>query len=222
MAGTTKVAVWDLPTRLFHWVLVGLIGFSFYAVKSGHVEWHIYSGFAILSLLIFRLLWGVVGSSTARFANFVRGPSSILAYLRGTSGWKGAGHTPLGALSLLGLLGALLMQVGLGLFAVDGDGLNEGPLAHFISVDKADLMRNIHGAWFFVVAALIVLHVGAIAYYRLFQKQKLTKAMITGRKALEPGVAPMRSGKWWVAVICLIAGIAVTRWIIAGVPPFGG
>ena len=222
MSEPVKVAVWDVPIRLFHWLLVGLIGFSFYAVKSGHVVWHIYSGLAILSLLIFRLLWGLVGSSTARFATFVAGPERVLGYLRDKSSWAAAGHSPLGALSVLALLGALLVQVGLGLFAVDEDGLNEGPLAHFISVDKADLMRNIHGVWFFVVAALIVLHVGAIVYYRLFQKQKLTKAMITGRKALEPGVAPMRPGKWWVAVICLIAGIAVTRWIIAGVPPFGG
>ncbi|MES2147885.1 MAG: cytochrome b/b6 domain-containing protein [Pseudomonadota bacterium] len=222
MAGTTRVAVWDLPIRLFHWVLVGLIGFSFYAVKSGHVDWHIYSGFAILSLLIFRLLWGVVGSSTARFANFVRGPSTVLAYLRGSSGWKGAGHTPLGALSVLALLGALLVQVGLGLFAVDGDGLNEGPLAHFISVDSSDRMRGLHEAWFTIVLAMIVLHLGAILFYRLFRKQKLTSAMITGSDDLDPQAVPIRPGKYWVALICLIAGIALTRWIIAGVPPFGG
>lgn len=222
MTGTAKVAVWDLPIRLFHWTLVGLIGFSFYAVKSGHIDWHIYTGFAILSLLIFRLLWGVVGGSTARFASFVRGPSSILAYVRDNDSWKGAGHTPLGALSVLALLGTLLVQVGLGLFSVDEDGLNEGPLAHFISIDASDRMRGLHEAWFNVVLAMIVLHLGAILFYRFFRKQKLTSAMITGSDQLDPQAEPMRPGKYWVALICLVAGIALTRWIIAEVPPFGG
>ncbi len=220
--GVTKQPVWDVPIRLFHWTLAGLIGFSWWSAKNDHIDWHLYSGFGILSLLIFRLLWGLFGSSTARFANFVRGPSAVLAYLRDHSSWKVAGHTPLGALSVIALLGAVLVQVSLGLFATDEDGLNEGPLAHFISVDASERVRDVHELWFKVVLGLIVLHVGAILYYRLVEKKKLTKAMITGTNSLEPGIAPMRPGRWWLALICLIAGIATTRWIIAGVPPFGG
>ena len=83
-------------------------------------------------------------------------------------------------------------------------------------------MRGLHEAWFTIVLAMIVLHLGAILFYRLFRKQKLTSAMITGSDDLDPGAVPIRPGKYWVALICLIAGIALTRWIIAGVPPFGG
>lgn len=220
--GASKQPVWDVPIRLFHWTLAGLIGFSWWSAKNDHIDWHLYSGFGILSLLIFRLLWGRFGSSTARFANFVRGPSGVFAYLRDHTSWKVAGHTPLGALSVVALLGAILVQVCLGLFSTDEDGLNEGPLAHLISVDASERVRDIHELWFKVVLGLIVLHVAAILYYRLFRNKPLSKAMITGTNSLEPGVAPMRPGKYWVALLCLIAGIATTRWIIAGLPPFGG
>ena len=89
-----KQRVWDLPTRIAHWLLAALIAFSWWSVKNHHTDWHIWSGIAILTLLIFRLLWGFVGSSTARFSGFVRGPRAVLDYLRGE--WRGIGHTPLG------------------------------------------------------------------------------------------------------------------------------
>ena len=122
--------MWDLPVRLFHWTLVALIAFSWWSVKNHHTDWHIWSGISILTLLIFRLLWGLVGSSTARFANFVRGPRQVLRYLRGD--WRGIGHTPLGALSVVALMLATAVQVGLGLFNEDDDGLYAGPLANFL------------------------------------------------------------------------------------------
>jgi len=119
--------VWDLPTRIFHWLLAVLILFSWWSVKNHHTDWHIWSGIAILTALIFRILWGLFGSSTARFANFVRGRASVRAYLRGE--WTGTGHTPLGALSVVALLAAVSVQVGLGLVAQDPDGIYAGPLA---------------------------------------------------------------------------------------------
>jgi cytochrome b len=210
--------VWDLPVRLFHWTLAALILFSWWSVHNHHTDWHIWSGCAILTLLIFRLLWGFVGSSTARFSSFVRGPRAIARYWRGT--WRGIGHNPLGALSVVALLAAVAMQVGLGLFSEDEDGLYMGPLAQLISVDASDRARDLHEAWFNVVLAVIALHLVAILYYRA-RGRKLTLPMITGRAELEPGAEPMRPGKWWVALICLALGIAITRWIIAGAPPFG-
>jgi cytochrome b len=210
--------VWDLPVRLVHWLLAGLIAFSWWSVHNHHTDWHIWSGCAILTLLIFRLLWGVAGSSTARFADFVRGPRAIADYLRGR--WRGIGHSPLGGLSVVAIFLAVAVQVGLGLVAQDEDGIYAGPLSRLISSDASDRARDLHESWFNVILALIVLHVAAIAYYRL-RGRKLTKPMITGRAELEPGVAPMRPGKWWVALLCLAVGIAVTRWIIAGAPPFG-
>lgn len=216
-----KAPVWDLPIRLFHWLLAGLIGFSWWSVKNHHTDWHIWSGVAILTLLFFRLLWGLLGSSTARFSSFVRGPRVVRDYLRDNTSWRVAGHTPLGALSVVALLGAIAVQVGLGLISTDKDGLNEGPLAQLVSLNVSETARDIHELFFNVVLGLIVLHVGAILYYRLVLGQKLTKPMITGRAALEPGVEPMRPGKWWVAVICLLAAFAVARWIVAGAPPLG-
>jgi len=217
-ASTTEQPVWDAPVRLVHWLLAGLIAFSWWSVHNHHTDWHIWSGCAILTLLIFRLLWGVVGSSTARFASFIRGPKSIMADFRGR--WTGIGHSPLGALSVLVLFGAVAVQVGLGLISEDEDGLYTGPLYRLVSTDTSDKARDIHELWFNVILGLIVVHVGAILFYRL-RGRHLTKAMITGRAAVDRDGVPMRPGKWWIALICLAIGIGVTRWVIAGAPPFG-
>jgi cytochrome b len=216
--GGEKQLVWDLPTRLFHWLLAALIAFSWWSAKYGEMDWHIWSGLAILSLLIFRLLWGFVGGSTARFGSFVRGPASVGVHLRGK--WNGIGHTPLGAISVVAMLLAIAVQVGLGLISEDENGLYTGPLFRLVSIDTSDKARDIHELWFNVVLGLIVLHVAAISYYRLFFGRKLTKPMITGRAELAPGTQPMRPAKWWLALICLALAIAVTRWAIAGAPPF--
>jgi len=213
-----KQPIWDLPVRLVHWLLAGLIAFSWWSVHNHHTDWHIWSGCAILTLLIFRLLWGFFGSSTARFSTFVRGPKKIGGYLRGQ--WRGIGHTPLGALSVIALFGALAVQVGLGLISEDEDGLYTGPLYRLVSTDTSDTARDVHELWFNVILGLIALHVAAIVFYRV-RGRHLTKAMITGRGVVDPGSEPMRPGKLWVALICLAIGVGVTRWIIAGAPPFG-
>lgn len=208
--------VWDLPVRLVHWLLAGLIAFSWWSVHNHHTDWHIWSGCAILALLIFRLLWGFVGSSTARFSSFVRGPRAVAEYLRG--GWTGIGHNPLGAISVLVLFGAVAVQVGLGLISEDEDGLYTGPLYRLVTTDASDKARDVHELWFNVILGLIVLHVGAILFYRL-RGRYLTKPMITGRAPISSGATAMRPGKWWVAVICLALALGITRWVIAGAPP---
>jgi cytochrome b len=213
-----KVPIWDLPTRLFHWLLVALVGFSWWSAENDEIDLHIWSGLAILSLLIFRLLWGLFGSSTARFANFVRGPRAILAYARDMKGWRPIGHSPVGALSVLALLGVLFVQVGLGLFAADNDGLYEGPLAYFISTDAAEDVADLHEDLFEVIKILVGLHIAAILFYRLVLGKRLVGPMITGKGSADAGVEPMRPGRWWAALLCLIAAIAITRWIIAGAP----
>jgi cytochrome b len=200
-------------------LLAALIVFSWWSVHNHHTDWHIWSGCAILTLLIFRLLWGFLGSSTARWASFVRGPRAIVAYLKGK--WTGIGHTPLGALSVLALFGALAVQVGLGLVSQDKDGLYFGPLSTLVSSDTSDRTRDIHEFWFEnVIVALVALHIAAIIYYRIRGKG-LTKPMITGRAGPVPGVEPMRAGRWWVALLCLAVALGIVRWIIAGAPPFG-
>ena len=201
--------------RLVHWLLAALIPFSWWSVKNHHTDWHIWSGIAILTLLIFRLLWGFVGSSTARWADFVRGPRAVLGYLRG--GWRGTGHTPLGAISVVAMFGAVAVQVGLGLVAEDEDGLYTGPLAGLVSIDTSDAARDIHEQWFYVVLGLIVLHLAAILFYRM-RGQGLTWPMVTGRARAVPEAAPLRRGKWWVALTCLAVALAISRWVVAGAP----
>jgi cytochrome b len=210
--------VWDLPVRLVHWLLAALIAFSWWSVHHHHTDWHIWSGCAILTLLLFRILWGFVGSSTARFSGFVRGPSAVAAYWRGR--WNGIGHKPVGALSVIALLGAVAVQVGLGLVSEDEDGIFMGPLAGLVSTETSDKARDLHELWFNVILALVALHLLAILYYRL-RGRKLTLPMVTGRAELPDGTEPMRPGKWWMALICLGIAMGSTRWIIAGAPPFG-
>ena len=163
-------------------------------------------------------MWGFVGSSTARFAAFLRGPRAVRDYLRGR--WTGTGHNPLGALSVVALLLALAVQVGLGLIAEDEDGLYTGPLYRLVSIDTSDWARDLHEQWFNVVLGLIALHLVAILLYRVRGK-RLTAAMITGRAKLPADAEPMRPGKWWIAALCLAVAVGVTRWVIAGAPPFG-
>lgn len=212
-----RQSVWDLPTRVVHWLLAALIVFSWWSVKNHHTDWHIWSGVAILTLLVFRLLWGFVGSSTARFSSFVRGPRTVAVYLRGK--WTGIGHTPLGALSVVAMFIAVAVQVGLGLISQDEDGLYAGPLSGMVSLETSDAARDLHEEWFeYVIIALIALHIAAIIFYRL-RGRKLTKPMITGRAVLDPEAAPMQPAKWWVALICVVVAFAVARWVVAGAPP---
>jgi cytochrome b len=213
--------VWDLPTRLFHWTLVVLVGLSWWSAENDQQELHLYLGYGVLSLLLFRIGWGLAGSSTARFSSFVRGPGAVVRYVRNRFHWPLAGHAPLGALSVLALLAMLFVIVGTGLFAADEDGLFSGPLAYLVSVGVSDTMTGLHEELFDVLLVLIGLHVAAILLYRLALGRNLLGPMITGKAELEPGVEPMRAGKWWVALICLVAAIAITRWIIGGAPPLG-
>jgi cytochrome b len=218
-ATRTKIAVWDLPTRLFHWTLVALIAFSWWTAEEGQLTLHLWSGIAVLTLIFFRLLWGIFGSSTARFANFVRGPAAVGDYLRGK--WHGIGHSPLGAVSVVALLGLVLVQAGMGLFASDEDGLLIGPLSGFLSGSAAEEMAELHEDFFNVLLVFIGLHVAAVLFYWLARKQNLVGPLVSGKAALDPATEPMKAGKWWVALLCLIAAIAISRWILAGIPPFG-
>ena len=195
-----------------------LIAFSWWSVHNHHTDWHIWSGIAILTLLTFRLLWGFVGSSTARWTSFIRGPRTIANYLRG--GWHGIGHTPLGALSVVAMFLAVAVQIAFGLIAEDEDGIYTGPLAGLVSVETSDKARDLHELWFNVILGLIVLHLAAILFYRL-RGRALTSQMITGKGTVDARSAPMRRGKWWVALLCLAIAFGISRWVVAGAPPFG-
>lgn len=198
------VRIWDLPTRLFHWLLAALIAFSWWAHED-HLNWHRMSGYAIAGLLVFRLWWGIAGSSTARFSGFLKGPRSILAYVKG--GEPGApGHNPLGGWSVAAMLLVLVAQVGLGLFAIDQDGFDGGPLTKYLDFDGGRLVAEIHGILFNVLLGLIVLHLAAIGWYAA-RKKNLIGPMITGKGAVAEGApAPVFAPLWRLLIGLALAG----------------
>ena len=178
----TRVRVWDIPTRLTHWLIVVLVALCWWTAETGRLEWHRWGGYVLLGLLIFRIYWGLVGSSTARFAGFVRGPRAIVRYLRG--GWAEVpGHNPLGALSVVALLLLLVAQIALGLFAVDIDGIESGPLSLYVSFEAGRVASHWHCDLFNVLLGLIALHLVAVAWYVFVRKQPLVAAMVHGARA---------------------------------------
>lgn len=222
MKSSSDIPVWDLPTRLFHWLLVLLVAGAWLSYKFGDVTmtWHKWNGYAVLTLLLFRLLWGCIGSSTARFADFIRGPFTVLGYLRGGARAPSLGHNPAGGWSVLAMLGVLGMQAGAGLFTTD-DIIVSGPLNFLVSSATADTLSSIHRLGYYILLGLVTLHLAALAFHRLAHGENLVRAMITGRKRADhapPGArAVMRP--FWLAVLCLgLAaaivwfGISVWRW----------
>ena len=145
-----RAAVWDLPVRATHWLIAALIPFSWWSATHDHLPWHRLSGYTILGLLVFRLIWGFVGSPTARFGQFLRGPRGVVAYLGGRAG-PIVGHNPLGAWSVVAMLVVLVGQVGLGLFAVDEDSIEAGPLSKFLSFDASRAIAHLHAKLFWVL-----------------------------------------------------------------------
>jgi cytochrome b len=189
---TASIAVWDLPTRLFHWTLLLLVCTSVITAEldtllgPGTLEWHERSGVAILGLLLFRLGWGFVGGSHARFSSFLRGPWHVIAYAKGLLGRgeakESVGHNPLGGWSVVAMLAALAVQAGTGLFLVQEDFAFEAPLARHVSRAVSDRLGAIHEANVWVIGALVALHVSAIVYYAVAKRQDLVGAMLSGRK----------------------------------------
>jgi cytochrome b len=175
---------WDLPTRLFHWWLAILVGFSFVTGTLGGpwMAWHMKSGYAILALLLFRIAWGLAGSSESRFASFVRGPRAVWAHgreLLAGSRANPAGHNPLGGWMIVAMLAILLLQAGTGLFAND-ESSHEGPLAAKVSNALVDRMSAIHSVNQWIVVGGVALHVLAVAFYQWRLKVDLLRPMVTG------------------------------------------
>ena len=175
-----RIRVWDLPTRLFHWLLAAVVVGSFVSVKIGGnaMVWHGRFGYAALALLIFRLAWGFAGPVHARFASFIRGPRTVLASIRGEQPHL-LGHSPLAAWSVMAMLLFFFTQAITGLFTSD-DILFDGPMAKRVSHATVELMGSLHRLNEWVLISLVVLHVLAIVFYRLVKKRKLTQTMITG------------------------------------------
>jgi cytochrome b len=208
-----RIRIWDAPTRLVHWLLVALVAFSWWTAENGRMDWHRYSGYALLGVLVFRIYWGIVGSSTARFSQFIKAPRTMVQYLRERPAM--AGHNPLGALSVIALLMLLVTQVGLGLFAVDIDGLESGPLSHLVSFDEGREYAKSHELVFNILLAFIVLHIAAVLFYLFVKRDNLIAPMITGTKKWAAANVPqLKFASWWIAVPGIAIAAAVV-WYIA-------
>jgi len=187
---TSTLEVWDLPTRLFHWSLLTLIIACWWtSTENGDMDWHMRCGYAVLALLLFRLVWGVLGSTTARFSSFITSPRAVLGYfvgMRKNETVQHVGHNPAGGWMVLMLLGMVLLISVSGLFAND-DMMSEGPLAHYASERFSDLATAWHASSFYLLLALVAMHLAAIIFYLLVKKENLVRPMLTGIKHLPPG-----------------------------------
>ena len=217
-AAPAKRLVWDLPVRLFHWLLALLVGAAWLSAEFEWMEVHFYAGYAIATLLLFRLAWGLAGPRYARFASFVVGPRRALAYLRG---WlKGtadepAGHTPAGGWMILALLALLAVQVASGMVN-SHDGLDAGPWYWAASDGLRDLAGKAHATGFDILLALVAVHVAAVVLYLWKPGINLVAAMLSGRKkTIEPGIPGSRLP---LALLLLAAAAAGVWYLVSSAP----
>lgn len=212
--GLVRVRTWDSPVRIIHWALVLTIAFSWWSAEQRQMEWHMYSGYTIFALVLFRIFWGFVGSETARFKSFLRGPGEVIRYLkklRSSERHSEPGHNPLGGWSVVLLLLVTTIQVGTGLFAVDIDGIDSGPLSDRVEFDTGRLFAEVHETAFLVLQILIIVHLCAIVFYILVKRENLVSAMISGYRRLTPSdrPQPVFATGWRMVIGILIAGATV-------------
>lgn len=213
-SGTNStVVIWDLPLRLFHWALPLLLLVSWGSAEQGVMEVHEWSGYTLLALLLFRLLWGLFGSSTARFSSFVRGPAAVRAYLqasRSGSVQPQLGHNPLGGWMVLILLGMLGLQVTSGLFASDDEGFG-GPLTGLVSYSMREGVNSLHEAGFNVLIGLVIVHVLAVLFYMYVRRDNILRPMLSGCRDVHatPAQPPRLASNWLALLLFLLAWLPV-------------
>lgn len=218
------VLVWDAAIRIIHWsLLLCVVGAWLTRELEGDwFAWHTRFGYAVLVLVVTRVVWGFVGTRHARFAEFVRGPSAIIDYLRrpaSDSSRANAGHNPLGALMVLALLAMLLIQAMTGLFAND-QVFEAGPLFGYVTIDTSDRLTSVHKQGFDWLVAAIAVHVAAAFFYLWMRRENLIRPMITGRKSTatvssEEGIA---SSRLWLAVLIALTIGGLLTWIVRRAP----
>ena len=213
MSKQSNVRVWDLPTRLFHWTLVVLVALQF-ATAEFHwlsMQWHYRFGYATLALLLFRIVWGFLGSQTSRFADFVRGPLAVWRYIRALVAGRaelGVGHNALGGWSVLAILGLLLVQTLSGLFASDGIDA-DGPFVDAVSDVAVKWITRVHHLGETALLVLIALHIVAVLLHWLLHHDNLILPMLNGRKEVDNAPMLRFAGSWRAAILFLLAAAAV-------------
>lgn len=216
-----RTRLWDLPIRLVHWSLVVLLPLMWWTAENGDLSLHMTLGYVALAIVLFRIIWGFVGSSNARFSQFLKGPAAVSGYLRGFfSGEPGkahAGHNPAGGWSVIILLLLLAAQVGLGLFALDEDNVGS-PLTSMVEYETARSLAEIHELGFNLILAFVVIHIAAVLYYSIVKKDRIVPPMVTGSRDLPEDVEAPRIAPLWKAVVVLVITGAFAWWISKGTP----
>jgi cytochrome b len=200
--------VWDLPLRIFHWALVLLFAIAYFSgIQPGYYGIHKGAGYAILGLLVFRLIWGFIGPGPARFVNFLKGPAAVSGHLKELLHRQHRplpGHNPLGGWAVLAILVLVAVQTVSGLFAATFD--YEGPLARLLSDANQDMMAGLHALTINLLLALVAVHLVGIAATSFLGRENLVASMIHGRKQLAVGdLAAVRLVSWWRAVLAMAA-----------------
>lgn len=209
--------VWDWPVRLTHWFFVFAVVVMWWTGEEGLFEWHSKLGYVILTLVVSRLIWGFVGSYHARFVHFVRDWTTIARYIKAP--FETVGHNPLGALSVLALLGVLLFQGMTGLFSAD-DVAFDGPLS-YLAGDFSHTVTDLHEASWVALQGLIVLHIGAVIFYQWRKKQPLVQAMVRGiASGKASGVPPVSTLRWILVVALVAAVLALVLWLAPTAPTY--
>jgi cytochrome b len=205
--------IWDLPTRLFHWVLVLLIIGSYVTIKANMLTLHVLCGETILVLVLWRLVWGLVGSDTARFSQFIRSPFAAIRHLLHFARREPdtqIGHNEAGGWVVLGLLALLLAQIGTGLFGRNDDDFVEGPLAKLIAGPLSEKLMSLHSVIFDAIMIVVLLHVIAIIAYAVVKRHDLVRPMFTGKKRLPAATpAPRMASPVLATAIMVVAAVAV-------------
>ncbi len=212
--------VWDVPTRLFHWLLVLTLIGLYTTAKLGFdwMPWHMRLGYFMIGMLIFRVIWGLVGTRHARFVNFIRGPGSMLQYLKGSL--KTVGHNPLGAGMVLIMLILLMVQTATGLFSTD-DVAYTGPYNPSVSHDLAEQLTGIHHKNFNLILAAVVLHLCAIVFYTFVRREPLVPAMFHGHNPADhvPLNEAVTDSQLWKALIVIAVAGGCVYWLLHAAPP---
>jgi len=216
--------VWDLPVRVFHWTLVGAFIGAYVTNRLGvsYFKYHVWCGYTVIVLVLFRIVWGIVGTRHALFHNFVRGPLETARYAAGLLRGRHQhypGHNPLGALMVLALLLSLGLQASAGLFGND-EIFNVGPLYGYVSKEVSLQLTSLHRQLFYWIAGAVVLHVLAVIAHHVFKQENLVHAMITGRKPAHGigGAAHIHASHTWLAVLLSLALTLALAWIVNHAP----
>lgn len=213
-----SMQVWDGPTRLFHWGIVALVFTSWLTQQENWMAAHLIAGYTMFAALLFRLAWGVVGSDTSRFVNFLRSPLAAFGHLRRLARRepdREIGHNAAGGWMVLVLLLLLAVQVGTGLCANNQVNV-EGPLAQLVGQDWSDWLTHVHAATFTAIEVAVLLHVAAMLAYALLKRQDLVRPMVTGRKLLPATMSPPRLRSPLLALLVLAVAGGIVAFVVTG------